>query len=84
MHNYLDFENSFFPAAPTTASLLTPVASFPGSILTHASGSPADIINDLIISTVKDVGATAHTRTFGANSSAIDLVSSITPALVAL
>ncbi len=48
--NFLDFENSFFSAAPTTASLLTPVGSFPGSILTHTTSSPADIINDLYAS----------------------------------
>ena len=48
--DFLDYENSLFPAAPTTASLLTPPAYFPGNILTHASGSPADVINDLYAS----------------------------------
>jgi hypothetical protein len=49
--NFQDFENSFFPRAPTTASLLTPVAFFPPN-LTHTSSSPADIVNDLYVNLI--------------------------------
>ena len=45
-------ENSFFGAASGgSASLLSPIASFP-TLLTHSSSSPADIVNELTINTV--------------------------------
>jgi hypothetical protein len=68
--NFLDFENSFFPAAPTTASLLTPVAYFPGNTLTHTTASPADIVNDLYANLL---GQSSYTNDFQAQ---YDLTSS--------
>jgi len=45
--NYLDLETNYFNAASFGgASLLYPIASFPGTPLFHSSGSPADIINE--------------------------------------
>ena len=46
--NLLDLETNFFNAASLgSASLLQPIGSFPSTPLTHASGSPADIINEI-------------------------------------
>ncbi len=45
--NYLDLQTNYFAAAGTTGSLLTPVATFPPTSLSHTSSSPADIINEL-------------------------------------
>ncbi len=46
--SFNDLESSFFTGVGGGGvSLLSPVASFPGSILSHSSGSPADIINEL-------------------------------------
>ena len=46
--DYLDLEMSYFTALSAgTATLLTPIATFPGSNLLHTSSSPADIINEL-------------------------------------
>ena len=45
--NYLNLEDSYFNAASLgAASLLTPIATFPGSILSHTPSSPADITNE--------------------------------------
>ena len=44
---YLDLTTSYFNAASLGgASLLNPIATFPGSILSHTSSSPADITNE--------------------------------------
>ncbi len=44
---YLDLMANYFNAASLGgASLLNPVATFPGSILSHTSSSPADITNE--------------------------------------
>ena len=49
---FLDMENSFFGAASAgSATLLSPIATFPPTLLTHSSSSPADIINELTINT---------------------------------
>ena len=46
--NFFDLESSFFAAASAgSATLLTPIATFPGTNLLHGSSSPADIINEL-------------------------------------
>ena len=46
--NYLDLTSNFFTAAGAgSASLLTPVATFPGTALLHGSSSPADIVNEI-------------------------------------
>lgn len=46
--DYLDLENNYFNAASVgSASLLYPVASFPGTNLLHNSSSPADLINEI-------------------------------------
>lgn len=45
---FLDQENAFFNAASAgSASLLNPIATFPPTILFHASGSPADVTNEI-------------------------------------
>jgi hypothetical protein len=45
---FLDLTQNFYTAASNgTASLLTPVATFPGTTLLHGSSSPADIVNEL-------------------------------------
>jgi hypothetical protein len=45
--NFLDLESNFFTAASLgSATLLTPIAMFPPTTLTHSSSSPADIINE--------------------------------------
>ena len=51
--DFFDLENSFFGAAGAgSASLLSPIATFPPTVLGHSSSSPADIINELTINTV--------------------------------
>jgi hypothetical protein len=51
--SFLDIENSFFGAASAgSTTLLSPIATFPATLLTHSSSSPADIINELSINTV--------------------------------
>jgi hypothetical protein len=46
--NLLDLETNFYNAASAgSASLLQTIATFPPTPLTHASGSPADIINEV-------------------------------------
>jgi hypothetical protein len=46
--NLFDLESNFYNAASLgSASLLQPIATFPPTLLTHASGSPADIINEI-------------------------------------
>jgi hypothetical protein len=48
---YLNMEANYFNAASQgSASLLNSIASFPGSLLFHSSGSPADIISELNVS----------------------------------
>ena len=50
---FSDLENSFFNAASLgSATLLNPIATFPPTLLTHSSSSPADIVNELTINTV--------------------------------
>ena len=45
---FLDQENAYFNAASLGAgSLLNPIATFPPTILTHSSSSPADITNEV-------------------------------------
>jgi hypothetical protein len=45
--NFLDQENAYFNAASLGAgSLLNPIATFPPTILSHSSSSPADITNE--------------------------------------
>jgi hypothetical protein len=45
--NYLDLTSNFFPAAAGgAATLLTPIAIFPPTILLHANGSSPDIVNE--------------------------------------
>src|SRR5271165_3147945 len=45
--NFLDLTSDFFTAAKNgSATLLTPIATFPPTILLHNSSSPADIINE--------------------------------------
>src|SRR5215472_3431804 len=56
----------------------------PSGIFPFTSASIASEYSARCIAVNTYPGATAHTRTFGANSRAIDLVSSITAALVAL
>lgn len=51
--NFLDMESNFFNAASLgSASLLNPIAMFPGTNLFHSSSSPADIINETTINMV--------------------------------
>ncbi len=51
--DFLNLEANYFAAASAgSASLLTPVASFPLTNLLHSSGSPADIINETNINLV--------------------------------
>ena len=46
--NFLDVESSFFTAAgPGSATLLSPIATFPPTTLLHSSSSPADILNEI-------------------------------------
>jgi len=46
--NFVDLESSFYAAAGGgSTSLLSPIATFPASILAHGSSAPADIINEL-------------------------------------
>ena len=46
--NYLDLMANYFTAAKAgSATLLTPVATFPPTTLLHASGSPADLVNEI-------------------------------------
>ena len=46
--NFFDTEFNYFNAASLgSASLLKPIAFFPPTILTHGSGSPADILNEI-------------------------------------
>ncbi|MGO9516323.1 MAG: hypothetical protein ACLPND_04700, partial [Candidatus Korobacteraceae bacterium] len=45
--NYLDLTTNYFTGASSgSATLLTPIATFPPTILLHNSSSPADIINE--------------------------------------
>ncbi len=45
---YLNLQANYFNAASAgSASLLNPIAFFPGSLLFHSAGSPADIINEI-------------------------------------
>ncbi|MGB8885248.1 MAG: hypothetical protein WCC87_00915 [Candidatus Korobacteraceae bacterium] len=51
--DYLNLQTNYFTAAGNgSATLLTPVATFPGTTLSHSSSSPADIINELNVSLV--------------------------------
>jgi hypothetical protein len=48
---FLDLEQAFFNAASLgPGSLLNPIATFPPTILTHSSSSPADITNERNVS----------------------------------
>ncbi len=48
---YLDLEANYFNAlSQGSASLLNSIAFFPGSILSHTSSSPADLINEFNVS----------------------------------
>jgi hypothetical protein len=50
--DYLDMQTNYFGAAGSPASLLTPVAIFPPTSLSHTSGSPADIINEINVNLI--------------------------------
>jgi hypothetical protein len=51
--DYQDFQANYFgPASLGSGTLLSPIASFPPTILSHASGSPADIINENTINMI--------------------------------
>src|SRR5208337_4179617 len=46
--NYLDLTaNSFTAASQGSATLLSPIFSFPGTTLLHGSGSPADLVSEI-------------------------------------
>ena len=46
--DYLDLMANYFTAAKAgTATLLTPVATFPPTTLLHSSSSPADLVNEI-------------------------------------
>ncbi|HME31124.1 MAG TPA: hypothetical protein VKG65_00080 [Terriglobales bacterium] len=50
---FLDLTSNYFTAASAkSATLLTPIATFPPTILLHSSGSPADIINETNINLI--------------------------------
>ncbi len=50
---FLDQETAYFNAASLgTGSLLNPIASFPPTILTHSSSSPADITNEVNVNMI--------------------------------
>jgi hypothetical protein len=50
---FFDLENAFFNAASLGAgSLLNPVATFPPTILSHSSSSPADITNEVNVNLI--------------------------------
>ena len=51
--DYQDFQSNYFGAAGLgSGTLLSPVATFPTTILSHSSGSPADIINETTINMI--------------------------------
>ena len=51
--NFLDQENAYFNAASLGAgSLLNPIATFPSTILSHSSSSPADITNEVNVNMI--------------------------------
>jgi hypothetical protein len=51
--NLLDYETASFGAASAgSATLLTPVATFPSTILFHSTSSPADITNETTINMI--------------------------------
>jgi hypothetical protein len=51
--NYLNLQTNYFTAAGNgSATLLTPIATFPGTNLSHSSGSPADLINEINVNLV--------------------------------
>ena len=50
---FLDQEAAYFNAASLgTASLLNPVATFPPTVLSHSSSSPADITNEVTVNMI--------------------------------
>lgn len=45
--DYLNLQDNFYGAASGgSGTLLTPIATFPATVLSHSSGSPADVINE--------------------------------------
>jgi len=51
--DYLNLQTNYFTAASNgSATLLTPVATFPGTTLSHSPGSPADIINEINVNMI--------------------------------
>ncbi len=50
--DYLDLQTNYFGAAGSPGSLLTPVAIFPPTSLSHTSSSPADIIDEINVNLI--------------------------------
>ena len=50
--DYLDLQTNYFGAAGSPGTLLTPVAIFPTTSLSHTSSSPADIIDEINVNLI--------------------------------